>query len=219
MLTYVSGLGPQLAQNIVDYRRKNGLFNSREELKNVPRLGPKAYEQAAGFLRIPESKNPLDNSAVHPESYALVAQMAKDLHTEIDSLIRNQELIKQIDLHAYLTEDIGLPTLTDIVAELEKPGRDPRKHVQVLEFDANIRRIEDLKIGMELPGIVTNITNFGAFVDVGIKENGLIHISKMADRFISNPAEVVSLHQHVQVKVLDVDLQRNRIQLQLIHKK
>ncbi len=219
LLTYISGLGPALAQNIVDYRAENGAFTNRKELLNVPKLGKKTFEQAAGFLRIPDGDNPLDNSAVHPESYALVAQMAKDLHTEIDSLIRNQELIKQIDLHAYLTEDIGLPTLTDIVAELEKPGRDPRKHVQVLEFDANIRRIEDLKIGMELPGIVTNITNFGAFVDVGIKENGLIHISKMADRFISNPAEVVSLHQHVQVKVLDVDLQRNRIQLQLIHKK
>jgi len=158
----------------------------------------------------------LDNSAVHPESYTIVEQMAKNLNTEIDKLIHNKELIQQIDLQAYITDKIGLPTLTDIVTELEKPGRDPRKQVQVLEFDANIRQIEDLQSGMELPGIITNITNFGAFVDIGIKENGLIHISKMADRFISNPAEVVSLHQHVKVKVLEVDLQRRRIGLQLL---
>ncbi len=217
LLTYISGLGPQLAQNIVDYRAENGAFNNRKELLKVPKLGNKTFEQCAGFLRIPDGDNPLDNSAVHPESYAIVEQMAKNLNTEIDKLIRNNDLIQQIDLKAYITETIGLPTLKDIVTELEKPGRDPRKQVQVLEFDANIRHIEDLHSGMELPGIVTNITNFGAFVDIGIKENGLIHISKLADRFISNPAEVVSLHQHVKVKVLEVDFQRRRIQLQLLH--
>lgn len=216
LLTYISGLGPQLAQNIVDFRSENGAFKNRKELLEVPKLGNKTFEQCAGFLRIPDGDNPLDNSAVHPESYTIVEQMAKNLNTEIDKLIHNKELIQQIDLQAYITDEIGLPTLTDIVTELEKPGRDPRKQVQVLEFDANIRQIEDLQSGMELPGIITNITNFGAFVDIGIKENGLIHISKMADRFISNPAEVVSLHQHVKVKVLEVDLQRRRIGLQLL---
>jgi uncharacterized protein len=216
LLTYISGLGPQLAQNIVDFRAENGAFKNRKELLEVPKLGNKTFEQCAGFLRIPDGDNPLDNSAVHPESYTIVEQMAKNLNTEIDKLIHNKELIQQIDLQAYITDEIGLPTLTDIVTELEKPGRDPRKQVQVLEFDANIRQIEDLQSGMELPGIITNITNFGAFVDIGIKENGLIHISKMADRFISNPAEVVSLHQHVKVKVLEVDLQRRRIGLQLL---
>ncbi|NLK48930.1 MAG: RNA-binding transcriptional accessory protein [Bacteroidales bacterium] len=216
LLTYISGLGPQLAQNIVDFRAENGAFKNRKELLEVPKLGNKTFEQCAGFLRIPDGDNPLDNSAVHPESYTIVEQMAKNLNTEIDKLIHNKELIQQIDLQAYITDEIGLPTLTDIVTELEKPGRDPRKQVQVLEFDANIRQIEDLQSGMELPGIITNITNFGAFVDIGIKENGLIHISKMADRFISNPAEVVSLHQHVKVKVLEVDLQRKRIGLQLL---
>ena len=216
LLTYISGLGPQLAQNIVDFRAENGAFKNRKELLEVPKLGNKTFEQCAGFLRIPDGDNPLDNSAVHPESYTIVEQMAKNLNTEIDKLIHNKELIQQIDLQAYITDKIGLPTLTDIVTELEKPGRDPRKQVQVLEFDANIRQIEDLQSGMELPGIITNITNFGAFVDIGIKENGLIHISKMADRFISNPAEVVSLHQHVKVKVLEVDLQRRRIGLQLL---
>lgn len=216
LLTYISGLGPQLAQNIVDFRSENGAFKNRKELLEVPKLGNKTFEQCAGFLRIPDGDNPLDNSAVHPESYTIVEQMAKNLNTEIDKLIHNKELIQQIDLQAYITDKIGLPTLTDIVTELEKPGRDPRKQVQVLEFDANIRQIEDLQSGMELPGIITNITNFGAFVDIGIKENGLIHISKMADRFISNPAEVVSLHQHVKVKVLEVDLQRRRIGLQLL---
>ena len=217
LLTYISGLGPQLAQNIVDFRAENGAFKNRKELLKVPKLGNKTFEQCAGFLRIPDGDNPLDNSAVHPESYAIVEQMAKNLNTEIDKLIRNEDLIQQIDLKAYITETIGLPTLKDIVTELEKPGRDPRKLVQVLEFDTNIRNIDDLHSGMELPGIVTNITNFGAFVDIGIKENGLIHISKLADRFISNPAEVVSLHQHVKVKVLEVDFQRRRIQLQLLH--
>lgn len=216
LLTYISGLGPQLAQNIVDFRAENGAFKNRKELLEVPKLGNKTFEQCAGFLRIPDGDNPLDNSAVHPESYTIVEQMAKNLNTEIDKLIHNKELIQQIDLQAYITDEIGLPTLTDIVTELEKPGRDPRKQVQVLEFDANIRQIEDLQSGMELPGIITNITNFGAFVDIGIKENGLIHISKMADRFISNPSEVVSLHQHVKVKVLEVDLQRRRIGLQLL---
>ena len=215
LLTYISGLGPQLAQTSW-ISRENGAFKNRKELLEVPKLGNKTFEQCAGFLRIPDGDNPLDNSAVHPESYTIVEQMAKNLNTEIDKLIHNKELIQQIDLQAYITDEIGLPTLTDIVTELEKPGRDPRKQVQVLEFDANIRQIEDLQSGMELPGIITNITNFGAFVDIGIKENGLIHISKMADRFISNPAEVVSLHQHVKVKVLEVDLQRKRIGLQLL---
>ena len=216
LLTYISGLGPQLAQNIVDYRAENGAFSNRRQLLKVPKMGHKTFEQCAGFLRIPDGENPLDNSAVHPESYRIVEKMAKDLKSEIDKLIRNKELIQQIDIKFYVTEDIGLPTLTDILLELEKPGRDPRSSVKVFEFDPNIKKIEDLISGMELPGIVTNITNFGAFVDIGIKENGLVHISQMADRYISNPAEVVSLHQHVKVKVLEVDIQRKRVQLKLI---
>lgn len=216
LLTYISGLGPQLAQNIVDYRAENGAFTNRKQLLKVPKLGNKTFEQCAGFLRIPDGENPLDNSAVHPESYAIVEKMAADLNTDMDKLIRNSDLVKQIQLKNYVTEDIGLPTLTDIILELEKPGRDPRSVAKVFEFDPNIRKIEDVVSGMELPGIVTNITNFGAFVDIGIKENGLIHISKLADKFISNPAEVVSLHQHVKVKVLDVDMGRRRIQLQLL---
>lgn len=216
LLTYISGLGPQLAQNIVDYRAENGAFTNRNQLLKVPKLGNKTFEQCAGFLRIPDGENPLDNSAVHPESYAIVEKMAADLNADMDKLIRNSNLVKQIQLKNYVTEDIGLPTLTDIIMELEKPGRDPRSVAKVFEFDPNIRKIEDLVSGMELPGIVTNITNFGAFVDIGIKENGLIHISKLADKFISNPAEVVSLHQHVKVKVLGVDMGRRRIQLQLL---
>ncbi len=216
LLTYVSGLGPQLAQNIVNYRAENGAFTDRKQLMDVPKLGKKTFEQCAGFLRIPDGDNPLDNSAVHPESYVIVERMASDLNTDIDKLVTNSDLIKKIQLKDYVTKETGLPTLTDIVLELEKPGRDPRSVAKVFEFDPNIRRIFDVEAGMELPGIVTNITNFGAFVDIGIKENGLIHISKMADRFISNPTEVVSLHQHVKVKVLDVDFQRKRIQLQLL---
>ncbi|MDD2284442.1 MAG: Tex family protein [Paludibacter sp.] len=216
LLTYISGLGPQLAQNIVDYRSENGSFKNRKQLLKVPKMGNKTFEQCAGFLRIPDGENPLDNSAVHPESYPIVEKMAKDLKTDISQLIRNKELIQKIDLKSYVTENIGLPTLKDILLELEKPGRDPRSNVKVLEFDHNIKKIEDLVLGMEVPGIITNITNFGAFVDIGIKENGLVHISQMADRYISNPAEVVSLHQHVKVRVLEIDLNRKRVQLKLI---
>lgn len=215
LLTYVSGLGDTLAQNIIDYRSENGPFRSRSELKKVPRLGPKAFEQSAGFLRIPDSTNPLDNSAVHPESYPIVEKMAKDLNTSVKELINNKPLIDSIEIDRYKTDSVGEETLTDILLELEKPGRDPRTKVQLLEFDPNIRTINDLKEGMILPGIVTNITNFGCFVDVGIKENGLVHISEMANHFISNPGEVVSLHQHLNVKVLSVDLERKRIQLSL----
>jgi uncharacterized protein len=216
LLTYISGLGPQLAQNIVNYRAENGAFKNRKQLMHVSKMGIKTYEQCAGFLRIPDSDNPLDNSAVHPESYSIVEKMAKDLKKDLRELIQNKELIKKINLKEYITEKIGLPTLTDILLELEKPGRDPRSSVKVFEFDANVKKIEDLISGMELPGIVTNITNFGAFVDIGIKENGLIHISHLADRYISNPAEVVTLHQHVKVKVLEIDVVRKRVQLKLI---
>lgn len=215
LLTYVSGLGESLAQKIVDYRSENGAFESRKELMKVPRLGAKAFEQAAGFLRIPTAHNPLDNSAVHPESYNIVEKMAKDLNSSVNELIGNKELIENIDIKRYKSDRVGTETLTDILQELEKPGRDPRSKVQVLEFDSSIRTINDVKEGIIVNGIVTNITNFGCFVDFGIKENGLIHISEMADRFISNPAEVVSLHQHVKVKVISVDLERKRIQLSL----
>ena len=215
LLTYVSGLGESLAQNIVDYRSKNGAFESRKALIKVPRLGLKAFEQSAGFLRIPSSDNPLDNSAVHPESYHIVEKMAKDLNTSVKDMIGNKQIIESIDIRKYQTDVVGIETLTDILQELEKPGRDPRTKVQVLEFDSNIRTINDVKEGMILNGIVTNITNFGCFVDFGIKENGLVHISEMADKFVSNPTEVVSLHQHVKVKVKSVDLERKRIQLSL----
>ena len=213
LLTYVSGLGPTLAQNIVDYRTENGPFESRRQLLKVPRMGAKAYEQCAGFLRIPQAKNPLDNSAVHPESYPIVEQMAKDLHCSVNDLIKDKELRNKIDLKKYITDTVGLPTLTDILQELDKPGRDPRQKIQVFEFDKNVRTLDDLQEGMELPGIVTNITNFGCFVDIGIKENGLVHISQLADRFVSDPTEVVRIHQHVRVKVLSIDHERKRIQL------
>ncbi len=213
LLTYVSGLGPTLAQNIVDYRTENGPFESRRQLLKVPRMGAKAYEQCAGFLRIPQAKNPLDNSAVHPESYPIVEQMAKDLNCTVADLIKNKELRSKIDLKKYVTDTIGLPTLTDILQELDKPGRDPRQKIQVFEFDKNVRTLDDLQEGMELPGIVTNITNFGCFVDIGIKENGLVHVSQLADRFVSNPADVVRIHQHVRVKVISIDHERKRIQL------
>lgn len=213
LLTYVSGLGPTLAQNIVDYRTENGPFESRRQLLKVPRMGAKAYEQCAGFLRIPQAKNPLDNSAVHPESYPIVEQMAKDLNCTVADLIKDKELRSKIDLKKYVTDTIGLPTLTDILQELDKPGRDPRQKIQVFEFDKNVRTLDDLQEGMELPGIVTNITNFGCFVDIGIKENGLVHVSQLADRFVNNPADVVRIHQHVRVKVMSIDHERKRIQL------
>ena len=215
LLTYVSGLGEALAQNIVNYRAKNGPFRSRKELKKVPRLGEKAFQQCAGFLRVPDSENPLDNSAVHPESYPVVERMAGDMNLSVQELMHNKALIDTLEMDRYKTETVGTETLTDILQELEKPGRDPRGTSKVLEFDPSIRAIGDLKEGMVLPGIVTNITNFGCFVDVGIKENGLVHISELADRFVSNPAEVVSLHQHVKVKVLTIDLTRGRIQLSM----
>ncbi|WP_304245760.1 Tex family protein [Phocaeicola plebeius] len=213
LLTYVSGLGPTLAQNIVDYRTENGPFESRRQLLKVPRMGAKAYEQCAGFLRIPQATNPLDNSAVHPESYPIVEQMAKDLNCTVADLIKDKELRSKINLKKYVTDTVGLPTLTDILQELDKPGRDPRQQIQVFEFDKNVRTLDDLQEGMELPGIVTNITNFGCFVDIGIKENGLVHVSQLADRFVSNPADVVRIHQHVRVKVMSIDHERKRIQL------
>ena len=215
LLTYVSGLGPTLAQNIVDYRKENGAFTSRAQLKKVPRLGPSAYQQCAGFLRIPAAKNPLDNSAVHPESYAVVEQMAKDCHCTVSDLINKKELREQIDIHRYVTAEVGLPTLTDIMKELEKPGRDPREQIEEFEFDRSVQTVEDLHEGMELPGIVTNITNFGAFVDVGVHQDGLVHVSQLADRYVSDPTQVVHLHQHVRVRVIGVDLRRNRISLSM----
>lgn len=216
LLTYVSGLGPTLAQNIVDYRTENGPFASRKELMKVPRMGAKAFEQSAGFLRIPEAKNPLDNSAVHPESYAVVERIAKDMKCSVEELIKNKELRSKIDIKKYVTPTVGLPTLTDIMQELEKPGRDPRQQIKVFEFDKNVKTIDDLKPGMVLPGIVTNITNFGCFVDVGIKENGLVHVSQIRREFISDPTTVVSIHEHVQVKVLSIDYERKRISMTMI---
>lgn len=215
LLTYISGLGPVLAQNIVQYRAENGPFDSRKDLKKVPRLGEKAFEQCAGFLRIPNGSNPLDNSAVHPESYPVVEKMAADLHCTVGELMKRKELKQQIRLEQYLTDQIGMPTLQDIMKELDKPGRDPRSEIQEFSFNPDIHTIDDLQEGMILPGIVTNITNFGCFVDVGIKENGLVHISELADRFVSNPADVVSIHQHVQVRVLSIDTTRKRVQLSM----
>lgn len=213
LLTYISGLGPALAKNIVDYRTENGPFHSRKELLKVPRMGAKAFEQCAGFLRITHSQNPLDNSAVHPESYPVVEQMAKDLHCTVEELMKDKELRRKIDLTRYVSDTTGLPTLNDIMQELDKPGRDPRKKIQAFEFDRNVHTIDDLKEGIVLPGIVTNITNFGCFVDIGIKENGLVHISQLTDRFVSDPASVVSIHQHVRVRVMGIDKERKRIQL------
>ena len=215
LLTYVSGLGPVLAQNIVDYRRENGAFTSRAQLKKVPRLGPAAYQQCAGFLRIPNAKNPLDNSAVHPESYSVVEKMAQDCHCTVSDLISHPEKRAQIDIKHYVTDDIGLPTLTDIMKELEKPGRDPREQIEEFEFDSCVQTIDDLREGMELPGIVTNITNFGAFVDIGVHQDGLVHVSQLADRFVSDPTQVVRLHQHVRVRVIGIDLRRQRISLSM----
>jgi uncharacterized protein len=215
LLTYVSGLGPVLAQNVVEYRQEIGGFTSREQLMKVPRMGDKAFEQCAGFLRIEGAKNPLDNSAVHPESYHIVEKMAGDLRVDLNQLIGDESLVKQIDLQKYVEGDTGLPTLKDIQGELEKPGRDPREQIEVFEFDQGVYSIEDLKPGMELPGIVTNITKFGAFVDVGLKQDGLVHISQLADRFVKDPNDIVKIHQHVKVKVLEVDVQRSRIQLSM----
>lgn len=215
LLTYISGLGPQLAQNIVDYRKENGMFKSRKELMKVPRMGAKAFEQSAGFLRIKDAENPLDDSAVHPESYHIVEKMASDLNCTVHDLLKNENLRKQINPAKYVTKDTGLPTLNDIMQELTKPGLDPRSVIKVFEFSKDVRNIGDVKPGMILPGIVTNITNFGAFVDIGVKQDGLVHISQLADRFISNPNDVVKLHQHVEVKVLEVDAARKRIQLSM----
>jgi uncharacterized protein len=213
LLNYVSGLGQQLARNIVDYRRENGMFRSREDLRKINRMGPKAFEQSAGFLRIRDGVNPLDNSAVHPESYHIVEKMAAGLHISVADLLRDEDLRKRVDINMYTDEKVGIPTLTDIMQELSKPGRDPRSTIKVFEFAPDVHSIEDVRPGMLLPGIVTNITNFGVFVDIGVKQDGLVHISQMAEKFITNPAEIVKLHQHVHVKVLDVDVTRKRIQL------
>ncbi len=215
LLNYVSGLGPALAKAIVDYRAENGAFRNRKDLLNVPRLGAKAFEQCAGFLRIKDGNNPLDNTAVHPESYHIVNKISKDLGKSVEEIIKNPEILKSINKNQYISKEFGEISLNDILAELEKPSRDPRKVIKVMEFDKTIYKIEDLKIGMELSGIVTNITNFGAFVDIGIKENGLVHISQITDTFIDNPAKVLKLHQHVKVKVIDVDIDRKRIQLSM----
>ena len=213
LLTYVSGLGPTLAKNIVEYRREHGAFTSRSQLKKVPRLGPSAFVQCAGFLRIRGAKNPLDNSAVHPESYDIVAQMAKDCGCSVDELIADRNKRKQIDLQCYVTDDVGMPTLTDIMDELEKPGRDPREQIEEFEFDSRVSSIDDLEEGMVLPGIVTNITKFGAFVDIGVHQDGLVHISQLANRYVKDPNDVVHLHQHVRVMVREIDHRRNRISL------
>ena len=215
LLTYVSGLGPVLAQNIVNYRKENGAFTSRAQLKKVPRLGPAAYQQCAGFLRISNAKNPLDNSAVHPESYHVVEQMAKDCNCSVADLINNKGTRESIDIRKYVTEETGIPTLTDIMKELEKPGRDPREQIEEFEFDSSVQTIDDLHEGMILPGIVTNITNFGAFVDIGVHQDGLVHVSQLANRYVSDPTQVVRLHQHVQVRVTGIDLARQRISLSM----
>ncbi|MBR5990114.1 MAG: RNA-binding transcriptional accessory protein [Prevotella sp.] len=215
LLMYVSGLGPTLAKNIVDYRKEHGAFTSRAQLKDVPRLGPAAYQQCAGFLRIPGAPNPLDNSAVHPESYPIVEQMAKDQKCNVKDLIKDKEKREAIDIRKYVSDKVGIPTLTDILHELEKPGRDPREQLEEFEFDKNVSTIDDLTEGMILPGIVTNITNFGAFVDIGVHQDGLIHISQMSNRRIAHPLDVVKLHQHLRVRVIEVDRRRNRISLSL----
>ena len=215
LLMYVSGLGPTLAKNIVDFRKENGAFTSRAQLKKVPRLGPAAFQQCAGFLRIPGAKNPLDNSAVHPESYDIVEQMAKDQNCAVIDLINNKEKREAIDIKRYVTTEVGIPTLTDILKELEKPGRDPREQIEEFEFDSRVNTVDDLIEGMELPGIVTNITNFGAFVDIGVHQDGLVHISQMANRRIAHPTDVVKLHQHIRVRVIEIDRRRNRISLSM----
>ena len=215
LLTYVSGLGPQLAKNIVAFREQNGPFMSRDQLQEVPRLGPKAFEQSAGFLRIRNGNNPLDASAVHPESYHIVFTMAKDLDCTVTNLMQGPELRDKIDINRYITEHIGAPTLNDIITELAKPGRDPRQEFEKFAFAADIEKISDLVSGMQIPGIVTNVTAFGAFVDIGVHQDGLVHISELSDNFVKNPADVVKVHQKVEVTVLDVDLERNRISLSM----
>ena len=215
LLTYVSGLGPALAKNIVEYRKENGAFASRSQLKKVPRLGPAAFQQCAGFLRIPDAKNPLDNSAVHPESYKIVEQMAKDCGCTVTELIKDAGKRKSVNINKYVTDSVGIPTLSDIMSELEKPGRDPRAQIEEFEFDKNVKTVDDLCEGMELPGIVTNITNFGAFVDIGVHQDGLVHISQLADRYVPDPTQVVKLHQHVKVRIIEIDRKRNRISLSM----
>jgi uncharacterized protein len=215
LLTYISGLGPTLAQNIVEHRKEKGPFKSRKELMKVARMGEKVFEQSAGFLRIPDALQPLDNSAVHPESYGVVGKMAGDLNCQVSDLMTDETLRKRIRIDQYISPQTGLPTLQDIMEELAKPGRDPRSRIKVFEFARDVQSISDLKEGMVIPGIVTNITNFGAFVDVGVKQDGLVHISQLADRFISDPNEVVKIHEHVKVKVLSVDVDRKRIQLSM----
>jgi len=216
LLSYVSGIGEKLAENIVQYRAENGAFENRNELKKVPRLGEKAFQQAAAFVRIKNAANPLDDSAVHPEAYSIVEKMAKDLKIAIQDLISNKELISKINVANYTTGEIGVLALTDVLKELEKPGLDPRKNAKIFEFDPQIKQITDLKIGQLLPGIVNNITNFGCFVDVGIKESGLVHISQLKEGFVSDVNEVIKLHQHVQVKVIDIDISKKRIQLSMV---
>lgn len=215
LLTYVSGVGTQLAQNIVDYRAANGDFRTRRQLLNVPKLGPKAFEQCAGFLRIPDGDNPLDNTAVHPENYPLVEQMAADCHCSVDDLIRNKAAQATINLQQYATAAHGMPTLLDIMAELDKPGRDPRKAISVMKFDDTVNSFDDLHEGLVLNGIVTNITQFGVFVDIGIKENGLVHISELSDHYVSTPSDVVALHQQLRVRIKAIDTERRRIALTL----
>jgi len=215
LLTYVSGLNAGTAKNIVDYREANGAFKFRKLLLKVPRLGPKAFEQSAGFLRIPDAENPLDASAVHPESYHIVDAMAKDLGATVADIMKHPDIRGKIDISQYVTESVGIPTLNDILDELAKPGRDPRKKFEKFSFADGIEKIEDLRSGMKLPGIVTNITGFGAFVDIGVHQDGLVHISQMSDRFVKNPAEIVKVQQKVSVTVLDVDLARNRVSLSM----
>ncbi|MDE6802951.1 MAG: helix-hairpin-helix domain-containing protein, partial [Muribaculaceae bacterium] len=212
-LSYVSGIGPKLAETIVAYRNEHGAFKNRRSLMKVPRLGEKTFTQAAGFLRLPESDNPLDNTAVHPERYPLVEQMARDLHCTVSQLIASSDLRKRIDLQRYMSAEVGLPTLKDIMAELERPGRDPRGEAVSVAFDDTINDITDLKVGMLLPGVVNNITAFGAFVDIGIHQSGLVHVSELSDRFVSHPSEAVKLGQQILVKVIDIDLSRGRIGL------
>jgi uncharacterized protein len=215
LLTYVSGLGPQLAKNIVVYREQNGPFISRELLKKVPRMGPKAFEQAAGFLRIRDGKNLLDGSAVHPESYHIVSTMAEDMGCTVSDLMQNSQLREKADINNYVTDEIGIPTLKDILKELARPGRDPRQKFETFSFSGDIEKVSDLKTGMKLPGIVTNVTAFGAFVDIGVHQDGLVHISELSDKFVKNPADVVRVQQKVEVSILNVDLERNRVSLSM----